>query len=158
MKNKNGFSLLEILIALGIVAFALLTLQSRHGHSKKMSIDAQRLTTATFLARQKMMEIEIEIEKELARTKLPSEKEEEGEFEEPYDNYRWKYVIRKIELPEKIFSGDSVDIVQASVMELILKNVSATTREVKLTIYWGDLKKPEEEQSHLTVTTHIVRL
>jgi len=108
MTNKKGFSLLEILIAVAIMATSFVALLTAQGSSFLASERADRLTQATFLARQKMAEIEMEIDKDISKNKFPSDTDKDGTFDEPFDDFRWKYTIKKVEIPV-IGGGESED-------------------------------------------------
>src|SRR5438128_12174238 len=52
--NASGFTLLEVLVAVAIVAIALVTFMGLHLHSLDDTIRAQDLTTAVLLAQGKL--------------------------------------------------------------------------------------------------------
>ena len=43
-------------------------------------------------------------------------------------------------------------------MQTVVDEISKSVREIQLTVYWGDKDTKEEDQPHLTVTTHIVNM
>lgn len=55
-----GFTLLEILIAIGVIAFAFVGLLGLHARNIGMTIRDQNMTRATLLARHKVSEIEFQ--------------------------------------------------------------------------------------------------
>lgn len=162
LKNSEmrGFTLLEIMIALVILAGSILALLSAQGGSFMASERAERLTTATFLARQKMSEMQMETEKDLARNKFPQDDtEEKGDFDEPFDDYRWKYTVTKVEIPlQEAESEEGANAIVLSYVRSIMEQISEGVREIKLTVFWGDKDLPEEEQQSLGLVTHIVKL
>lgn len=83
--QQRGFSLLEVMIALAIVAIALVSLLGLANRSIGLNGHLQRLTQATLLAQQRMTEIEHASE----RGTLSADAEE-GAFEEPFADYRWR--------------------------------------------------------------------
>lgn len=58
LRSVHGFTLLEILIAIGIIGFALVGLLGLHARNIGMTLRDQNMTRATLLARQKVSEIE----------------------------------------------------------------------------------------------------
>ncbi len=156
------------------MATAFVILLSASGNSYLISARAERLTRAVALSREKMTELEINFTKDMAKNKFPDEDQEEnGTFDPPFDDYRWSYTIKKVEIPivsggggggggEK--SGDSGESGQPDLaviqdqMKVVTDEISKLTREVQLTVYWGDKNDPLEKQPHMTVTTHWVNL
>lgn len=56
--QQRGFTLLEVLIAMAIVAFALVPLLGQHARNINLTIRDQNYTRATLLARDKVSEIQ----------------------------------------------------------------------------------------------------
>jgi general secretion pathway protein I len=59
-RSDRGFTLLEMLIAIGIIAFAFVGLLGLHARNIGMTIRDQNMTRATLLARHKVSEIEFQ--------------------------------------------------------------------------------------------------
>jgi type IV pilus assembly protein PilV len=57
MKNEQGFTMLELLIAIAILAIGLLGLATLQSTSIKENRDSKEMTTAVFLAEKKMEEL-----------------------------------------------------------------------------------------------------
>lgn len=81
----RGFTLLEVMIALAIIAIALVTLLGLGNRSIGVNARLQRLTQATLLAQEKMTELEVSAED--GRSEL---QEEQGTFAAPFEGYRWR--------------------------------------------------------------------
>lgn len=104
---RRAFTLLEVVIALGILVVSLVVLVDAQTTAVFMTAEAERLITANMLAREKMAEVQMLIELEGFSDR---DIEEEGhfedfelegldlEFEERYADYHWAYTLRKIEL------------------------------------------------------------
>ena len=106
---QAGFTLIEIMIALAILAVGVLGLYTAQGNSLKASGTAEEVQIASTLAQQKMAEKMLEIEKDLQKGTLPEDKTEEtGEFERPFQRYRWQYLVRQVDLPLAGGSGAEV--------------------------------------------------
>jgi general secretion pathway protein I len=91
--HSKGFTLLEVMVAVAILGFVLVSLLGLASRSEQDVMMAERITTATLLAKGKMTET------------LPlsarSVAEEEGEFEEEdFKDYRWKKIISPTPIPQ----------------------------------------------------------
>ncbi len=82
---NKGFSLLEVMIALAIVAIALVSLLGLSNRSILVQDKIQQITRATLLAQQLLSELELNVE----NTRLNWE-EQEDNFTEPFANFRWQ--------------------------------------------------------------------
>ncbi len=80
-----GFTLLEVLISLLIIAIVLITSLRAQNQSIRLYTLSREMTIATILARQKMGEIEA--------TGFPELGEEEGDFEEQFPGFTWKKAV-----------------------------------------------------------------
>jgi general secretion pathway protein I len=88
-----GFSLLEVMIAVAIVAIALVTLLGMGNRSIDVNGRLQKITQATLLAQHKMTEIEtvpLTADREL--------QQEEGVFDPPHEQFRWRVEYEEMEL------------------------------------------------------------
>lgn len=147
-----AFTLIEVMVAISILAISMTVLLTFSGNSMIRSGRAEALTVATMLARQQMTDLELEIEKGLQKGEFPEEKSEGGTFEEPFEEYQWKAEIRRIELPAPV-AGEKGSI-QDVVAQQLTKEISNTVRELKLTVLWTEMG---EEQT-IEVVTHIVKM
>jgi len=90
---QRGFTLLEVMIAVAILAMVLVSLLGLKNRSMQDVIKAERITTATLLAKRIMTETVIK------RPLLPAE--DEGEFpDEAYKDYHWKKTIAPTPIPK----------------------------------------------------------
>jgi general secretion pathway protein I len=81
----SGFTLLEVMVAVAILGFVLVSLLGLQNRSTQDVMLAERMTTATLLAKDRMVQT-------LSGILIPAE--EEGEFEEEeFKGYTWKKVI-----------------------------------------------------------------
>ena len=151
--NKRGFTLLEIMLALAIFAMAMAAIVGFNARGYVNEARARKLTQAVELAREKMVEAQLDIEKEINKGAFPEEKADEGEFEKPFEDYRWKLEIRKVELPMPPLDEES-GVMMKQMMEMITKQISDSVRELKLTISWKEMEKDRS----FSVVTHIAKL
>jgi len=110
--QRRGFTLLEVVIALAILAVSVMILVETQAGALFMSTDADRISTATYLAEEKMMEALLELERE-GWTSM--DVEETGDFDDfgsedfrgdalrldldgQHEGFKWAYTVKKIEL------------------------------------------------------------
>lgn len=152
MRNRRGFTLLEVLVATAILAIALVSMMTAQGNTLLTSYRAELLTQATMLARQKMAEVELEVDRGVRRGEFPEERTESDQFEEPYSDFRWEYRIRRVELPAPAM-GDEASF-QAQIAKRLTEEISRSVRELRVVIFW---EEAEKEQS-IEVVTHVVQM
>lgn len=160
MTKSKGFSFIEIMIAVAILAAGFVILMSAQGTAFLSSGRAEKLTTATLLAQQKMAEFEMEIEKDIEKGKFPrDDTSENGEFDKPFEEYRWATSVKKVEVPVGGGSeGGEENAMMEGYMNAIMEQISNSVREVKVVIYWGDRDEELIDQPQMEVVTHIVKL
>jgi prepilin-type N-terminal cleavage/methylation domain-containing protein len=96
-RTGGGFSLLEVMVALAILALALVVLVGITSDNVRNTQHAKMVTVATFLSRAKMAEIEDTVSKDGF---TDNDEEDEGDFADAgWPEIRWKTLIEKIELP-----------------------------------------------------------
>jgi general secretion pathway protein I len=142
MRSEQGFTLLEVLIALAILALALPILLGLRNWDLDLYARAKDLTTATILAQEKLVEMELEPHLSLSgRTPVPFG-ETGGEFlptplgsqataemtNRPA-NYRWKRIVSPTPL--------------------------STVREIKIQVLWprGEIEERVEVSTYVFSTT-----
>ena len=84
ISEKRGFTLMEVVIALAIVATALVALLGLSNRCLQVHHKLQNVTTATLLAQQEVNRLEME-----AANKTLSFVQSNGRFEAPFEDYRW---------------------------------------------------------------------
>ena len=111
-KTQNGFTLLEVVIALSILVLALSILIENQGFGAAMTREADKIRLATMLAEEKIVEAQLHLELDGWTT---SDIDEDGDFDdfgseefrgggikldwdEDLDDFKWAYTIRKIEM------------------------------------------------------------
>ncbi|MDB4970125.1 MAG: hypothetical protein JWN44_5814 [Myxococcales bacterium] len=95
--RERGFTLLEIMIAVAILSGALTWLVVGVSRNIKAENHAKLMTAATFLAREKMVDLEDELyEKGFSEF----EKEQTGSFDDKgFSRFTWRAIVDKVELP-----------------------------------------------------------
>lgn len=109
--GRQGFTLLEIMVALAILGTAMIALLGLANRSIAVHARLQHLTQATLLAQQKMSVSELEARKSGVSQLADSS----GEFPEPFTDYHWRIKIGGTPLPSvqmvtvTVFWGDEGD-------------------------------------------------
>jgi general secretion pathway protein I len=99
-RGDDGFSLLEVMVAMAILAVALVVLVGITTQNVRATQHARQVTVATFLSRAKMSDVEDQI---LQEGFVDNDETEEGDFaEQGKAEFRWKTLIEKVELPTDI--------------------------------------------------------
>ncbi|MCE9624221.1 MAG: prepilin-type N-terminal cleavage/methylation domain-containing protein [Deltaproteobacteria bacterium] len=173
-----GFTLIEIMISLSILSIALLSIYAAQGNSLRASGRAENIQTASMLARQKMTEKMIELQKDMDKGKFPDDQiNDQGEFEPPFDRFRWEFAVRKVEIPvvenpsdttgqatgegpatstgkEPGAANQAPEAAQANLAKMVTKKISESVREITTKIIWQEM----EEDQNIVITTHISKL
>jgi general secretion pathway protein I len=89
-KKTNGFTLIEVLFAMAILAIGLVAIFHSQSQSISMSTDSRFMTTAALLAQSKMVEVE-------SRSSF-SNQSESGDFGTDYPQYTWHLEISDTKL------------------------------------------------------------
>jgi general secretion pathway protein I len=104
MGNERGFTLLEVVISLGILALALPILLGLRNWDLDLHARAKEMTAATILAQEKLTETELGTLLPLGETGgefLPSPlgSQPTAEVTDRPSNYRWKRIVSSTPLP-----------------------------------------------------------
>ena len=99
-KKRAGFTLLEVMVAVAILGLSLTALSRSHQNSIRAANRSKLMTTATMLARYKMVELEDELfEKGFSDFK----QEDKGDFKKDgFDRYSYVVKVDKVELPASV--------------------------------------------------------
>ena len=92
---QAGFTFLEVMIAVAVIAIALVTLLGSQSQSVSIATISRQNVTASFLAQQKLAELE--------STPFDELYSGDGDFEGDFSLYRWKTEV-------DILSGDEIGI------------------------------------------------
>ncbi len=85
MADARGFTLLEVVVAIGILALTFVVLLGLQHRDVALQAYAERLTVATLLARERMMQFEM--------AGLPTVGEQAGEFLAEHQGYTWRATV-----------------------------------------------------------------
>lgn len=87
--NRDGFTLLEVLVSLAIMAFVLIAVFKMHAQSISMQSAGRFYTTAPLLLQAKLSEFKTIPLEELAS--------DSGDFGENYPGYTWEFRLEDVE-------------------------------------------------------------
>lgn len=98
LKNSRGFTLLEVLIAIAILALALPILLGLRNWDLDLQSRAADITTATMLAQEKLIEAELSPVFPIGETSgdfrnPPPGYQALGDIADRADKYRWKRIV-----------------------------------------------------------------
>jgi len=106
-----GFTLLEVMVAMAIIAIALTAVLGSQSQSVSLASEAKFNTTAPLLAQSKIAEIEVAEQDDLAG--------DSGDFGEDFPGYTWELSVEDIVFEEP-------------------ENVSDLLKKIDLKVSWGE--------------------
>ena len=160
--NQAGFTLLETMVAMAIMLVAFASILAVESSSINSSEKAKHLNIAGMLAKSKMIDSEFEWE---GKTFDEFNKEAGGPFKDPYQEYKWKRIVKEVKFPalggpasdkkDGSKGGDEGTDQNTEMLTKLMSNfMTKAIREVTVTISW---KKGAGEQS-FAVSTYWVNL
>ncbi len=120
--HAKGLTLVEIIIALGILSLVLTTVMPHIGVSMKLTRKAKSLVTASQLARNLIHEIQL--------LKKIEEGKEDGKFED-FEDYSYEYEITKVKMVE-VFGQEFFAEKNTGATDLYLERLF----RIKLQVFW----------------------
>ena len=126
-RTQSGFTFLEVMIAVAVIAIAFVTLLGSQSQSVSVATDSRFKVMASFLAQQKLVELE--------SANFDNLSSSEGDFEDSFSQFHWKTEVENL-------TADEIGIEGADDM----------LKSVDLTISSGD-----NEQAIYTVKSIIVK-
>ena len=113
-RKPFGFTLLEVMVAMAIIAIALTAVLGSQSQSVSLASEAKFNTTAPLLAQSKIAEIEVAEQDDLAGGS--------GDFGEDFPGYTWEFSVEDI-----VFEDP--------------ENVSDLLKRIDLKVSWGEEKQ-----------------
>ncbi len=110
-RKPFGFTLLEVMVAMAIIAIALTAVLGSQSQSVSLASEAKFNTTAPLLAQSKIAEIEVAEQSDVAGGS--------GDFGEDFPGYTWELSVEDIVFEEPA-------------------NVSDLLKRIDLKVSWGD--------------------
>ena len=103
--NPAGFTLLEVMVALAVLAIALTSIYKLQGQTMLMSAKARFLVIAPQLAQSKLADLEGQSFNDLG--------DGSGDFGEDFPNYRWNVSIE--DMPTELITDDAYHWVRINI-------------------------------------------
>jgi general secretion pathway protein I len=110
-QKREGFTLLEVMVAVAIIAMALVAALGSQSQSVSLASEAKFATTAVFLAQQKMAELDIIDPKDLSS--------DSGDFGDDFPGYGWRADVADVMAADDGKASDHV-------------------KRIDLTVFWTD--------------------
>ncbi|MBI1823197.1 MAG: prepilin-type N-terminal cleavage/methylation domain-containing protein [Nitrospirae bacterium] len=89
-KKNSGFTLLEVMIALTLVAIVFVPLLSLRNQNIQETYSARQLLRADFLSHEKLTGFQL--------TEKPEAGETKGTFDDPFSGFRWEQTVSETPL------------------------------------------------------------
>ena len=89
LQTISGFTLLEIMAAVSIIAIVLVSVYRMHAQTISMNNEVRFYATAPMLAQVKMSEVQLESLEDIG--------DDSGDFGDEFPDYRWNIVIDDVE-------------------------------------------------------------
>ena len=86
---STGFTLLEIMVAISIIAIVLVSVYGMHTQTISMNFISRFQTTAPMLAKKVLAEIETKPVDDLA--------DDSGDFGKEYSDYKWQVSVKEVD-------------------------------------------------------------
>jgi general secretion pathway protein I len=177
--RAGGFTLLEVMAAVAILGLTLVVLLSIVTNNVRATAHSRMITTATFLARGRMVSIEDRV---IEKGFQDLDEEDEGTFEDDgFPEFRWTSDVEKIQLPTEAAqaaqtkagdkaqsAGEKADPMSALTgmvgglmgifFEPIRVGLEESIRRVTLTIFWTERGRPEQSLEVAMYVTDPARL
>lgn len=155
LNSRRGFTLLETVIAVAILASALLLLANSWGSAFMRVRKTQAAFEAAAMLERKMNDVEIEYRGK-PLDEIPEEKD--GDFGEEYKQYAWKLASKKLEFPDLSAALTAKEGGASQILLMVIKQLvetlSKTIKEVTVTVTY---KAPNAKTTQeFSVTTYFV--
>jgi general secretion pathway protein I len=174
-RPARGFTLLEVMIALAILASTLVVLLEIITNNVRATNHSKLTTAATFLARGKMIDIEDDV---LEKGFVENDDLADGTFKDQgFPAFRWESAVERVDLPSDMTqkaqdqasdTSKSKDPMQAltgmmgglmsSFMEPIRLGLQESVRRVTVRVFWDESGRRNQSIEVVTFLTDPAKL
>jgi prepilin-type N-terminal cleavage/methylation domain-containing protein len=173
--GEGGFTLLEVMAAVAILALTLVVLLSVITNNMRATAHARMLTTATFLARGKIVSLEDGL---IEKGFQDLDETDDGNFaDDGFREFSWTTAIEKIQLPtdmaqtaqqaagDKSQNKDPMQALTGMVgglmgmfVEPVRIGLQESVRRITVRVFWNERKRPEQSIEVVTYVTDPAKL
>jgi prepilin-type N-terminal cleavage/methylation domain-containing protein len=163
--KTSGFTFIEVLLAMTLFVIAAIVAVDLTRGSVRATQDLKEVTTATWLLKKTITELETKIE--IEGFDKACDKKKEGKFDAPFEKFTWITNCEEIDFKlsqsaaalASAKDGDSEKATQENqlqkmVLSIASDNISKSMRELHAEVHWIQGKKNKRK---VDVTTHIAR-
>lgn len=173
--GQGGFTLLEVMAAVAILALTLVVLLSVITNNMRATAHSRMMTTATFLARGKIVALEDHL---IEKGFQDLDETDDGNFaDDGFRDISWTTAIEKIQLPTDMAQtaqqaagtkSQNKDPMQAltgmvgGLMGMFIEPVriglQESVRRITVRVFWNERKRPEQSIEVITYVTDPAKL
>jgi len=166
IKTQNGFTFIEVLLAITLFVIAAVVAVDLTRGSVRATQDLKDVTTATWLLKKTISQLETKMESD--GFDKACDKKKEGKFDAPYEKFTW--VTNCIQIDFKLSQSAATltasdkdsdspesskeNILQKMVLNVASDYISKSMRELHAEVHWVQGKKTKRS---VDVTTHVAR-
>jgi prepilin-type N-terminal cleavage/methylation domain-containing protein len=157
LSNDRGFTLLEVMIAIGVLAIGIGAILTAENNSLDVTLRAKRMTTVATLAKNQIIDAELELQ---GKTFDEVKEDSTGKFDAPYADYSWERKIKEITFPNVVGPGGGGGAAEGGaaggatasgsnpevdrIVKIATSYLSKSTREITVTIKWVEKKEDQK--------------
>lgn len=153
LKNKMGFSLIEVLFATIILGGALVALSSSWSGTTFSFRKSEKIQIITSLLKSKMTELQIKYG-QMGFDSIPES--DNGNFGDEFPDLSWKSEVREMEFPDMtslMATDGGIDETTRMIVKQMTEHFSKNIKEIRVTITW---KNKKSKPVLYSVTTYLV--
>lgn len=141
-RRPSGFTLLEVIVALAILAVAVLGFHQGQSSVVRVTLRSESMAQAVALAQMQMTETELALKNKPFQNFLEDEK---GEFkDEKLKTFTWRRQFTKVDISCFIPQQETQPEGQGGILAIAQKVFEQSVRKIKITVVWKEGEKARE--------------